>query len=176
MATQVKITSVDVLASFRNASIIFVTRARRALDQAGDEVKRTRQWIQTDQRMFWESQLKMRRRKLEQANAELMSARMSEFNETASMQQQQVRKAKHEVEIAEEKLRNLKKWNQNFDRCADPLMKRIESFRQFLDHEMPNAIAYLEQAQQTLEAYAEIRAPMADAPTMPVDSGGTAPQ
>jgi hypothetical protein len=164
MATQVKITSVDTLANFRSKTIIFVTRARRALDMAGDEIKRTRQWIQTDQRMFWEGQLKMRRRKLDQANAELMSARMSEFNDSASMQIQQVRKAKHEVEIAEEKLRNLKKWNQNFDRLADPLVKRVEGFRQFLDHEMPQAIAYLEQAQKTLEAYAEIHTPGADAP------------
>jgi hypothetical protein len=172
MASQVKVTSVDALAQFRSSAIIFMTRARRAMDMAGDEVKRTRQWIQTDQRMHWEGQLKQRRRRLDQANGELLSASLSEFNDSASMQKQAVRKAKRDLDEAEEKLRNLKKWSQNFDHYADPMIRRIDNFRQFLDHVMPNAIAYLEQAQHTLESYAEIRAPGAAAPPVIVEEGG----
>ena len=44
MATEAKVRSVDALESLRASLIIFGTRARRAIDQVGEEVSRTRQW------------------------------------------------------------------------------------------------------------------------------------
>lgn len=132
---------------------MFLTRARRSLDQVSDEVRQTRQWLQNDRRVYWEDQLRKRRRSLDQAQGELMSARMSEFVDSPVVQQQAMRKARLAVEEAEEKLRHVKRWTHNFDSTVDPLVKRLESLRHELDHEMPRALAYLVQVQRTLEDY-----------------------
>jgi len=160
MANQARVTSTDALESFRASLIVFLAKARRSVDDVGDEVRRTRQWLQHDQRLLWEGELRRRTKALEQAQAELASARLSKNQESALMARQMaVNKTKRAVGEAEDKIRKVKTWNQNFDHCADPVVKRLESLRQVLDQDMPKAISYLSSVQKTLEAYADTQAP-----------------
>ena len=159
MAEQAKITSLDALERFRADLIIFMTTAHRCVDEAGDEVRRTRQWLQGEQRTHWEGQARLRKRVLDQAEADLYSARLSGLKDRTIVQEEAVRKAKRAMAEAEDKLRVLKKWNRDFDNNADPLVKRLEGMRYFLGHDMPKALTFLVQAQKTLEAYAEASAP-----------------
>lgn len=155
MAEQAKVGSLDALEFFRASLIVFLTKARQSLDEVRDEVRRLRQWLESDQQLYWEGQIRTGRRKLDQATQELFSARLSKFTD-ATPRQMAVRKARAALEHAEDRLRRTKKWNQNFDAAADPLIKRLESLRAFLDDEMPKAVTFLVQAQHTLEAYAEV--------------------
>jgi hypothetical protein len=156
MADQAKITNLDVLETLRSQLIIFQTKAKRALEETQNEVKRTRQWLRNDAWVHWETVLKKRMRQLEQAEAELTSARFSAFVDNPTMQQMQVRKARHKVEEAQAKLNVVKKWNRDYDHHADPLYRKLESLTYYLEHDIPRAIAYLRQATYTLEAYGEI--------------------
>jgi hypothetical protein len=169
MPEQVKVTSIDALESFRASLIVFLNDAHRCVDEVGDEVRRTRYWIANDQRTHWEGELRRRKRTLELAEQELFSAKLSSLRDNISAQELAVRRAKEAVAEAEEKLLMIKKWNRNFDSCADPLVKRMEGLRHFLDHDMPKAIAYLVQAQRTLESYTEIPAPQSE----PLPPGAT---
>ena len=162
MAEQAKITSLDALESFRANLIVFMTTAHRCVDEAGDEVRRTRQWLQGEQRMHWEGEARRRKRVLDQTEADLYSARLSGLKDRTIVQEEAVRKAKRAMTEAEDKLRVLKKWNRDFDNATDSLVKRIEGMRYFLDHDMPKALAYLVQAQRTLESYAENPTPSAE--------------
>jgi len=149
--------------------IIFLTKARRSLDDAGDELRRTRLWLQHDMRTRWENEVRKGRRVLEAAEQELFSAKLSGLRDDVSFQQNAVRKAKHALEHAEEKLRNVKGWARNYEGVADPLAKRLEGLRQFLDYELPKGITYLVQAQRTLDAYAETSAPANPPPAAPAN-------
>jgi hypothetical protein len=169
MAEQVKVTSIDALEAFRANLIVFLTAAHRSVDEVRDEVRRTRQWIQTDQRVHWEGQARKWRRALAQAEQELISAKLSALRDSTTMQENAVLKAKRALSEAEEKLRVVKIWNRDFDGRSDPLIKRLESLRQFLDFDMPKAISYLVQAQRTLEAYAE-SAPRSEGPAPAAES------
>jgi DNA repair ATPase RecN len=177
MATQAKITSTEALESFRASLIVFLGKARRSLDEASDEVRSTRQWLQHDQRMHWEGEFRRRTKQLEQAQQELMSARLgaASHQQSALMARQAaVAKAQRELVEVEGKLRKLKAWNQNYDTAADPIVKRMDKLRQSLD-ELPKAIAYLVSVQKTLEAYAESAAPAttpAAAPSSPPEPEG----
>lgn len=161
MAEQAKVTSLDALESFRANLIIFITTSHRCVDEAGDEVRRTRQWLQGEQRMHWEGEARKRKRVLDQAEADLYSARLSGLKDRTIVQETAVRKAKAAMGEAEDKLRMVKKWNRDFDNHADSLVKRLEGMRYFLDHDMPKALTYLVQAQKTLEAYADSAPPPA---------------
>lgn len=154
MAEQAKITSLEALERFRAALIVFMTDAHRSVDEVGDAIRQTRQWITHDQRMHWEAQRRRWQQKLDQATQELMSARLSSLRDSTTMQENAVRKCKAALTEAEEKLRALKQWGRNYDNAVDPLAKGLESLRFLLDHELPKGVAYLLQAQKTLEGYA----------------------
>ncbi|MDB6152906.1 MAG: hypothetical protein JWL90_1359 [Chthoniobacteraceae bacterium] len=169
MADQAKITSIDALEAFRASLIIFLTRAHGSVDSVGDEVRRTRVWLQNDQRIHWENQIRRWRRQLDQATQDLMSARLSGLRDSTSAQEMAVVKCKRGLAESEEKLRSVKIWNRDFDHYMSPLLKRMEGLRQFLDYDMPKALAYLVQAQHTLDAYAETKLSGSVAPAPPLE-------
>lgn len=164
MATEAKVRSLDALESFRSSLIVYLTKARRSVEQVSEELKRTRVWVMNDQRVYWTEQLRKRSRMLDQANAELMTAKLSYFQKNLNTQQQAVRKAKAAVEQAHEKLESVKRWNRDFDRHADPLARKLESLRHFLEHVLPEGVSQIGQLHRLLESYAEVRGAPATAP------------
>jgi len=161
MAIQAKVTSTDALESFRASLIVFLGKAKRAVDDASDEVRRMRQWLQHDQRTHWESERRRKQKQLDQAQADLMSARLgATVNQPSALMNRQMAVAKLQREIAEVegKLRKVKGWTQNYDTCTEPVLKRVEKLRQSLD-ELPKAISYLVSVQKTLEDYADSAGP-----------------
>lgn len=153
------VTSLDALEAFRASLIVFLGHAHRSVDEVGDEIRRTRGRLQNDWRTHWEQEIRKRRRLLDQAEQELLSAKLSSLRDNISAQQNAVRKAREALDHAEKKLRAVKKWARDFDSDAEPLVKRIDSLRHVLDFDLPKALAYLVQAQKTLEAYTETAAP-----------------
>ena len=169
MAEQVKVTSIDVLEKFRSDLIVFLTTAHRSVDEVSDEVRRVGYWLQNEQRVHWENEMRKRKRVLDQAEQDLFAAKLSALRDTTSAQQAAVRKAKAAFVEAEEKLRAVKKWNRDFEGLADPLLKGLGSLREFINHDMPKALAYLVQAQRTLEDYAETKMPASTTPAPAVE-------
>ena len=159
MADQVKVTSIGALEAFRANLIIFINKAHNSVDEVGDEIRRTRQWLQNDQRMHWEGELRRRQKVFNEAKQVLLSARMSGLKSSTSEQEAAVAKAKRAFHEAEEKLANVKRWARNYDNAVDPLVKGLDGVRYALDHDLPKALAYLVQAQRTLETYAETNVP-----------------
>ena len=156
MATQAQITSVEAIELFRAALITFLSHARPALEEISSEVMRSRAWIQHDQRRLWENELRQRNKKLEQAKQELMTARLSTFNESTSLHQMAVRRAQHAVLLAEEKLKSLKHWDRELENRSAPLLKEVEHLHGYLVGELPRAIAQLSQIVRTLDAYTDV--------------------
>jgi len=180
MAVQAKVTSTEALELFRASLIVFLAKARRSLDDAGDEVRRMRQWLQHDQRTHWEGELRRRAKQLEQAQQELMSVRLggAVHQPSALMNRQMaVAKAQRDLAEVEGKLRRLKGWAQNYDASADPIVKRMEKLRQSLD-ELPKAISYLVSVQKTLEDYADSAGPAGTLPAevSPPPEAGDVPE
>ena len=130
MANQVRVTSLDALETFRAHLIIFLAKAVGAVDEVGDEVRRTRSWVHNDQRQFWETQIKKRRRILDQAQGEYMNARLSKLQDNIAAQKQAVQKAKRELEEAEQKLED-DRWEvieiRRLQRFYEIESKKIES-------------------------------------------------
>jgi chromosome segregation ATPase len=164
MATEARVRSLDDLEAFRSSLIVFLTRARRGVDQVGEETKRTRVWLMNDQRVFWTEQVRKCSRKLDQANAEFMTARLSTLRDNITAQQQAVRKAKAALEHAQDKLANVKRWNRDFDRLVDPLVRKLENLRHFLEHVLPEGVSQIGQLHRLLESYAETGMPLSEPP------------
>lgn len=156
MADQAKVTSLDALESFRSHLVIYVKKAQARLDEVADEVRRARMWLQNDQRMFWEGEIRRRQRVLDQAEQELMTARLSSLRDGNTLQMMAVRKARSALEEAREKLLNVKRWTRTFDSQVEPALRKMESLRGVLEHDLPQGIARLVEVQRTLDDYAGI--------------------
>jgi len=150
-----QITSLEAIELFRADLIVFLDQVRPLLEETSGAVTRMKFWLQNEQRDFWENQLSRRRRRLEQAQAELFHASFSSFQTSQTGQQLAVRQAQHAVQEAEFKLAQLKKWARDLENFTDPLLKPVGQLQGFLTTDMGKAVAVLAQILQTLTAYTE---------------------
>jgi len=157
MADRAQVTSVEAIEAFRSALVIYLSKARPALEEMANEVARAKQWLQNDQRRKWEAEMKMRAKKLERAKAEMFSVSMSKIQEVSSAQQLLMHRAQQAVDEAQQKLAVLKKWDRELENRSEPLVKQVDQFQSFVTSEMPKAIAYLNNVIRALEAYADVR-------------------
>jgi hypothetical protein len=153
--TEARVRSLDALTAWRSSLIVFQTKARRGVAQVTDEVKRMRQWLETEQRPHWEMEIRKRSRKVDQAGQELLSARNSTLRGTLMVQEQALRKAKAALQEAEDKLRTTRRWCQDYDRVVQPLVKKLENLHYYLEHDLPKAILLMEQLVRALEGYTQ---------------------
>jgi len=165
-----KVRSVESLEYFRSSLINFLTKSRQALNHADDGVKRGRYWVEQEQHNHWIQEGKKRGRKLAQAQQELLTARLSKWQDSVMLQEKIVRRCKAELEEAEEKYKLTKKWAREFDRTFDPACKGLTQLRDFLEHDIVKGIATLDQALRALAAYLERERPAATAPAPPPDN------
>jgi hypothetical protein len=156
MPDRAQVTSVEAIESFRSALIIYMSKARPALEEMSGEVQRARQWLQHDQRRHWENEARARGKKLESAKAELFNVTLSRMQDSSSLQQLMVHRAEAAFKEVQEKMTMLKKWDHELDNRSEPLVKQVDQFQNFMTTEMPRAIAYLGQVIKTLEAYADV--------------------
>ena len=171
-----QVTSVDAIEAFRASLVLYLSKARPAVEQVNAESMRTRIWVQTTQRQHWENELRLRLRKLEQAKEALFSARISQFQQSSLLETMAVQRAQRAVEEAEAKLARLKKWSHEIETRAEPLTKQLDQFHAFLTVDLPKAVGQLSQIVKTLDAYADVVSPgmggMASAPTTATPEGG----
>jgi hypothetical protein len=180
MAERAQVTSVEAVDAFRADLIVYLARARAVLEEASDDVLRTRLWVQNDQRRVWEQETRVRYRKLEESRAELFSAQLSKFHESTALCLMAVQRAERANREAEAKMGVLKKWNRELENRTDPLVKQVTQFHGFLSTDMKRGVAYLEQVVRALEAYAGVATPGAASAATPVENppateGGTPP-
>ncbi len=182
MPQKAQVRSLDAIDSFRAGLAIYVSQARAALDEVSADAIRTRTWIENDQRLHWEKELRKRLRALEQAQQELFSARLSNLRTAGPLEQMEVQRARRAVEEAEDKLRRLKKWSREFDSRVQPLVKETEKLHTVLSNDLVKAIAFLHEISRTLGAYAETASerpvaspPASAAPATSGETGGKPP-
>lgn len=152
---EAKVRSIESLEAFRASLIVFITKSRRAMEQVTEEVNRTRVWIQYDQKVYWQAELKRRTAAMHRAEQELVTARFSTLRSTTTVQEQAVRRGRQAVAEAEEKIRRVKQWGNSYDGLVDPHLKKIENLRSYIDHDLTKAVAYLAETERTLLAYAD---------------------
>ncbi len=159
MAIRANITSVEAIESFRAHLIVYLSKAKPALEEVSAEVVRTRIWLQGPQRRHWEEKVKKLARDLEEAKAALFSSKLSSLREVSSAEQLAVTKAKRKLEEADSKLRVLRRWDRDFDNQVEPMTRKLEKMQVVLTDDLVKAVTHLTQTMNALDAYARIHAP-----------------
>src|ERR671912_1101985 len=133
--SQANVRSVDALRDFKNALIAYAEEARNALNGVDMDVRRTRDWLERDQLMYWQTQVKKRNEQVSQARADLFRRQISQSNSDAvsdSDQKEALRIAIQRLRQAEEKLEKVRRWGPvlqhaiaEYNSTARPLGDRI---------------------------------------------------
>ncbi|MBM3881717.1 MAG: hypothetical protein FJ387_18665 [Verrucomicrobia bacterium] len=167
MTQSARVTSIAALDTFRSQLLVYLEKATLAVDDVRDDLVRTRLWLQHDQRVHWEAELRRRTHQLELAQQELFSAQQpSSFRTAPTAQQRAVAQAKRRVAEASDKLDRLKLWTRRYEIEGAPLAKELDRLRGLLTQELRQATALLTRSSLSLEAYAD-RAQPAPAPAPP---------
>lgn len=156
MSSQAKVTSVEALEAFRTQLILYISKARPTLDEVGADVMRLRNWLQNEQRVHWENQVRRWTQALENAKQELFSAGIANLRQTTAAEIMAVRRAERALDHAETKLRTVKKWDREFDSRMAPLAKQLEKMNTVVANDLPMAVAYLAETIKILNAYSEV--------------------
>jgi len=169
MADQANVSSIDAIDRFRSSLIVYLEKARTTVDDVSDEVQKTRRWLEGEQTRKWQVEIRKRARRLEEAQQELFTARLSSFTEDTQFQQMAVNRAKRELEAAEEKLKKIRRWIRDFDSIVMPVARQLEKLDSVLTAAMPKAVAQLDRIVQSLENYAGVSAPVSPTSAPPSD-------
>ncbi len=172
MAERAQVTSTEALEQFRNQLIIYISKARPALEEVTADVLRARSWLESDQRLLWENQIRRRTKELEMAQAALFSAKLGNLREASAAEVLMVHRAKRSLDEAETKLRVVKRWNREFDSRVQPLVKQMEKLHTVLSNDLVKAVASLNATIDKLAAYSQTTPlPSAAVPQAPPQPG-----
>lgn len=176
MADRAQVASVEAVDAFRAKTIVFLTKARAAVDEVIEEIQRTQGWLDNDQRTYWERELRRRQRQLDEAQQELFSAKISRLRTQTAAQVLAVERAKAAVRHAEEKRDAVKRWAREFEMRAEPLAKQVEQLQTFLAGDLTKAAVYLGTVVKVLQEYALIASPALEAAPAPAARTDDAPE
>jgi multidrug resistance efflux pump len=175
MSGKANVASVEAIEDFRTHLILYVSKARPALEEVSSDVLRLRLWLENDHRTVLEALVRRRHKELEAAQAALSSARMAVIKHETSAEQIAVVRARRNLEEAERKLKRLKYWDREFASVVEPLAKQLDKLHTLLAHDLGQAAAHLSHVTSLLAAYADVASPGTAelaAPT-PGDSAGS---
>lgn len=167
MPAPAHVSSIEALETFRSRLVVYLSKARPALEEAQAECAQTRAWLEVDRRQHWDSELRRRQRRLDEARQELFSARLSALHGPASALQMEVHRAERAVREAEGRAACVRRWSREFSNHADPLVKQLEQLQHFLAADLEVAVAELGQAVTALQSYAAVVARPATSPPKP---------
>ncbi len=163
MPEAARITSVEAVEAFRADLLVYLEKARLVVEEVGEEVTRTRAWLQDDRCPHWAQQIRRRTILLQERQQELFTARLGQQN--IQSQLVAVRRAQQALEEAEGKVKTIKQWLRDYPIEVEPLARHADLLRHTLVSDMGKALVLLTHSIEALHAYAAMKAPTAAAPT-----------
>lgn len=175
MSSAANVRSLEAIQRFRAALIRFADEANSALSSLRQDLDRTVEWIDHDRPRYWQQRMRMGADKVDQARSALARCRMRTIagrHPTCVDEQVALRKAKHEIEVARQKVEVVRRWKIKLHQEADEYRGQIGVFEQRLYQELPRMVALLEGMLGALEAYVSVPKPTSEASAR-LTSGGS---
>ncbi len=151
---EANVSNIEALERFRSSLLLFLERSGHVLDEISDEVKRTRIWLQTEQKLKLQHQMKRQLQELEMLEQEMFSARLSDLQQKKTGQQMLLNKKRREIRELETTLRAVAGWLRNYDSSVETEARKVEKLRQNIDIDMAKGLTYLTESIRQLKAYA----------------------
>ncbi len=188
MSEQVKVKDLEVFARFRATLIKFAQAAGEAVSSADSEVAGTRNWLETEQRTFWEGQLRKRTEAVTKAREDLRQKRLykdsSGRTPSAVEEEKALARAVAAVTQAEERLQNVRRWLPRLEKAAGMYRSGVAAISKTISDDIPKGVSLLDRLAESIHQYLEIESALSasagEAPAETVNSmsrgGGSTPE
>jgi hypothetical protein len=182
MSKQARITSTDVVRHLKIALGEFEDDARDGVTQLLLELRRALDWVEQDRARYWPREVQRASDAVVVARNDLERCEMalrSEDKRSCYEQKLALDRAKRRLRLAEEKVRAVRRWRVVLQRQADNFQGRLAKMTNYLDMDLPRAVAALDRMLTALDKYTERAAPSERpdaAELLPPESAGSEPQ
>ncbi len=157
MSRQVRVESLEALQQLREGLWKFEQAARAAITEAHSDFLRTRRWVEADQMEYWQRELRLRTRQLEQAREAVRQKTLykTPTGHTASAveEKQALAAAQRRVEEAQQKIRACQQWRMRLERQAPVFRGALNALSEVNEATIPTAVARLDRMMRAVEAY-----------------------
>jgi hypothetical protein len=152
-----KVSSIDALPRLAAALQKFRGEGVSALDDLEAELRRGLEWIHHERKDYWTRELRRAQDALNQARIQLQQAqtlrRVADRTPSCMDEKRAVERARRRVETAQRKLAAVHHWIIALDRAADDFRRSRSQFATWLDIDLAQAVAALNQMSETLVTY-----------------------
>jgi chromosome segregation ATPase len=150
--------AIERLTDFRAALQTFADKAKDAMSSNQMEIRRSIDWLES-QLQLWKSEIRRAEELVFQAKQELTRRKMMKIGDRTpdtTAQEKELRKAQARLEHAEEKRDNTKSWLQRLPDDVEEYDGLARPFVDFLEHDVPKMILFVDQKIAALEAYQRV--------------------
>lgn len=155
MARSMRVTNLDALRDVKSGIAEFIDAARQALTEADSDVQRTVNWLESEARSYWQSQIKRRSDQVAEAKNVLARAQHAPRDErpSAIMERKALEKAQRRLAHAQEKLERSRRWAAELHREHLMFRGQLQNLSGAVESELPRAIAMMNHLIESVEAY-----------------------
>jgi len=177
MAEVARVHNLEALKKFKHALWKFQETANVALTDAESDVQRTNIWLETEQRTYWNGQLRKRHEAVEKAKEKVREKQLYKdatgMRHSAVDEMKVLKVAQAALVEAEQKVAAIKKFIPKMQKETQIYRGGVQRFASTIQTDLPVAVDKLDQMLATLEAYVSLGAgsPQLAASTADVSRG-----
>ena len=169
-----RVTSIDALQAMSAALECFHADARSALDELEMQIRRALQWINHDCREYWTQEVRRGFERVAEARVQLQQAltfrRVGEHQPSCVDEKKALEQAKRRLQTAQGKVEAIRHWAVVIERAVNEYRGSRAGLVNWLDADLPQAVAALKRMREALESYVALETPAHQAKPAPGES------
>ncbi|MGO8750839.1 MAG: hypothetical protein ACLQNE_33225 [Thermoguttaceae bacterium] len=159
MSGSARITTIDAVDALAAALFRFAEEVRAALDEARMGTHHVVQWVQHDQREYWDVAARRAAEQVTEAKINLDRARMvrtvGDHRPVCQEEKDMLEATKRRLAFAKEKIEIVRRWGRILDQEVDDYEASVSQLTHWLESDCPKALAAMERMTRALEKYTE---------------------
>jgi hypothetical protein len=179
MADSARVHDSEALKLARSALSQFAEQVSGALASVDADIERVSQWLRVDRQTHWKLEVRRRVEAVERGKAEIMRKRIIAAPDPASvaLEERQLDRARQRLDDARLKLDRVQRWVPTWEREAMLYKTSTRQLSEYLNADVPRALAILSRMMESLEAYTAVAPPPGEGngPALPAEGEGPAP-
>ena len=158
MGQQARVTSVEAIQLFRGSLIEFGDETRDAVEMLILEVRRAIEWLEHDRSRYWPAQVRKASDAVVTARNDLERCELAvraEDRKSCLVEKKALRRAKERLKLCERKVELVKHWKRTLHHEVREFQGQMFKMTDFLDTDLPRALATLERITAALDRYTQ---------------------
>ncbi len=160
MAQGARVESIETIRAFRVALVKFAEAANTALDDADGDLSRTLNWLQSEQLMHWQTQVRQRAELVSRAKEAVRMKKLFKDSsgrpQSAIDEEKALAVAQRRYVEAEQKVVAVKKYANRLQKEILAYKGQVQRFSTTVQSDVPTAVARLDQISDILDRYVNL--------------------